>query len=87
MAENFFSILKTECIYRQKIATIQEAQNLIDEFIHFYNYERIQPEHGRSTEVSSVRKVRCHRHLQKFVYIYSIKFAFCVVLCYTYENS
>lgn len=23
MAENFFSILKTECIYRQKIATFQ----------------------------------------------------------------
>ena len=42
MAENFFSILKTECIYRQKIATFQEAQILIDDFIEFYNNERIQ---------------------------------------------
>lgn len=46
MAENFFSILKTECIYRQKIATFQEAQNLIDDFIDFYNNERIQLKNG-----------------------------------------
>ena len=31
LAENFFSILKTECIYRQKIATFEEARNLIDD--------------------------------------------------------
>ena len=42
MAENFFSILKTECIYRHKIATLSEAQQLIDEYIDFYNNERIQ---------------------------------------------
>lgn len=41
-AENFFGILKTECIYRHKIQTIQEAKELIDEYINFYNYERIQ---------------------------------------------
>lgn len=41
-AENFFSILKCECIYRQKIETIEEAQNLIDDYIWFYNNERIQ---------------------------------------------
>ena len=46
MAENFFSILKTECIYRQKINTFQEAQKLIDAFIHFYNHERIQLKTG-----------------------------------------
>ena len=42
MAENFFSILKTECIYRQKIQTFQQACELIDDFIHFYNFERFQ---------------------------------------------
>ena len=42
MAENFFSILKTECIYRTKLKTYEEARLLIDEYIHFYNYERIQ---------------------------------------------
>lgn len=42
LAENFFSILKTECIYRYKIATLSEARQLIDEYIDFYNNERIQ---------------------------------------------
>ena len=46
MAENFFSILKTECLYRQKTATFQQARELIDEFICFYNHERIQLKTG-----------------------------------------
>lgn len=48
MAENFFSILKTECIYRHKIKSFQQARNLIDEFIHFYNYERIRLKTGET---------------------------------------
>ena len=46
MAENFFSILKTECIYRHKPKTLQEADDLIDRYIHFYNHERIQTKTG-----------------------------------------
>ena len=42
MAENFFSILKTECIYRTKLKTYEEARLLIGEYILFYNNERIQ---------------------------------------------
>ena len=42
MAENFFSILKTECIYRTKLRTYEEARLLIGEYIHFYNHARIQ---------------------------------------------
>ena len=42
LAENFFSILKTECIYRTKLKTYEEASLLIDEYIHFYNNHRIQ---------------------------------------------
>ena len=42
MAENFFSILKTECIYRAKLKTYEDARILISEYIHFYNNERIQ---------------------------------------------
>ena len=42
LAENFFSILKTECIYRAKIRTYEEARLLIGAYIHFYNNERIQ---------------------------------------------
>lgn len=46
MAENFFSILKTECIYRHKSRTLKEADELIDRYIHFYNHERIQNKTG-----------------------------------------
>ena len=42
LAENFFSILKTECVYRIKLKTYDEALLIIDEYIHFYNNERIQ---------------------------------------------
>lgn len=42
LAENFFSILKTECIYRTKLKTYEQARLLIDEYIHFYNNERLQ---------------------------------------------
>ncbi len=42
LAENFFSILKTECIYRTKLQTYEQARLLIDEYIYFYNYQRIQ---------------------------------------------
>ena len=46
MAENFFSILKTECIYRHKPKTLKEANELIDRYIYFYNNERIQNKTG-----------------------------------------
>ena len=42
MAENFFSILKSECINRVKLKTYEEARLLIGEYIRFYNNERIQ---------------------------------------------
>ena len=42
LAENFFSILKTECIYRAKLQTYEQARLLIGEYIHFYNNQRIQ---------------------------------------------
>ena len=42
LAENFFSILKTECTYRAKLQTYEDARLLIDEYIHFYNNQRIQ---------------------------------------------
>ena len=42
LAENFFSILKTECIHRVKLAGYEEASLLIAEYINFYNNYRIQ---------------------------------------------
>ena len=48
MAENFFSILKTECISRHKPTTFSEANEMIARYIHFYNYERIQFKTGEA---------------------------------------
>ena len=48
MAENFFSILKTECISRHKPTTFSAANEMIDRYIHFYNYERIQLKTGEA---------------------------------------
>lgn len=45
-AEIFFSILKTECIYRHKPATFSETNEMIDRYIRFYNHERIQLKTG-----------------------------------------
>ena len=41
LAENFFSILKTECIYRVKLKSFDEARLIIDDYIYFYNNQRI----------------------------------------------
>ena len=48
MAENFFSILKTECIYRHKPDTFSQANELIHRFVYFYNHERIQLKTGEA---------------------------------------
>lgn len=48
MPENFFSLLKTECIYRYKPASLCEANAMIDRYIHFYNHERIQLKTGEA---------------------------------------
>ena len=48
MAENFFSILKTEYIYRHKPAAFSQANELIDCYICFYNHERIQLKTGEA---------------------------------------
>ncbi|MBC5735811.1 IS3 family transposase, partial [Lawsonibacter sp. NSJ-52] len=37
-----------ECIYRHKPDTFEEANHAIAEFIHFYNYERIQIKTGEA---------------------------------------
>ena len=44
--ENFFGILKTECIYRHKPETFEQANKMIDDYIYFYNHERIQLKTG-----------------------------------------
>ena len=40
--ENFFGHLKEEYLRHFKNPSFEQAQQLIEEYIHFYNYERIQ---------------------------------------------
>lgn len=40
--ENFFGHLKEEYLRQFQQTTFKETEQLIDEYIHFYNYERIQ---------------------------------------------
>lgn len=40
--ENFFGHLKEEYLRQFKKTTLKETEQLIDEYIYFYNYERIQ---------------------------------------------
>lgn len=47
-AENFFSIIKSECTSRYTFKTIDYAKKLIREYIWFYNHERIQSVFGCS---------------------------------------
>jgi transposase InsO family protein len=40
--ENFFGHLKEEALRQIKTPTFEEAKQVVDDYIHFYNYERIQ---------------------------------------------
>lgn len=40
--ENFFGMLKTEWIQRRKFVSIDEAKEAVEQYIHYYNYERCQ---------------------------------------------
>jgi len=40
--ENFFGHLKEEALRHVRNPTLNELNNIVDDYIHFYNYERIQ---------------------------------------------
>ena len=40
--ESFFGTLKSECFYPEKHGSIAELRTAIDEYIHYYNHERIK---------------------------------------------
>ena len=71
MAENFFSILKTECIYRHKPATFSEANEMIDRYIHFYNHERIQLKDWRGAACAAPLHLKLHISLPRRLFVLS----------------
>ena len=42
LMENFFGHLKEEALRQFPLPSFEEAKHIIDDYIHFYNYERIQ---------------------------------------------
>ena len=40
--ESFFGILKSECFYGEKFQSLDELEKTIQEYIHYYNHERIK---------------------------------------------
>jgi len=40
--ENFFGHLKQEALQQYQTLSFEQAREIIDEYVHFYNYERIQ---------------------------------------------
>ena len=44
--ENFFGTFKVECLYRAKFSSRTDVEQLVEEYIHFYNLERINLKDG-----------------------------------------
>lgn len=44
--ENFFGTLKVECLYRAHYSTRSELTQIVAEYVHFYNFERINLKSG-----------------------------------------
>lgn len=40
--ESFFGILKSECFYGEEFNSIEELEQTVNEYIHYYNHERIK---------------------------------------------
>ena len=41
-----FGTLKTECLYRRKFSYRAEVEQVVAEYVRFYNYERINLKNG-----------------------------------------
>ena len=44
--ENFFGTLKSECLYRTHYTTRTDVEQLVAEYVFFYNFERINLKDG-----------------------------------------
>ena len=44
--ENFFGMLKTECLYRMNFSCRAEVEQAVAEYVAFYNFERINLKDG-----------------------------------------
>lgn len=40
--ESFFGILKSECFYSEEFESVDELEETLKDYIHYYNHERIK---------------------------------------------
>ena len=55
--ENFFSHLKTECMYLNKFEKPEDVRQTVDKHISFYNHKRIQKKLGNLSPIKYRAKV------------------------------
>lgn len=48
VAENFFSLLKTELLYLQEFDSIEHFRNELVKYLEYYNHQRIKSRLGMS---------------------------------------
>jgi transposase InsO family protein len=50
--ESFFGTLKSEYFYRERFKNVAELQSGLEEYIHYYNHERIKMKLGGLSPVA-----------------------------------
>ncbi len=65
--ESFFGTLKTECLYRQRIANFEETEQIIEDYVHYYNYIRIRTKDKMTPYEKRRRKMEDVQLLEKCV--------------------
>ncbi len=58
--ENFFGTLKSECFYLREFRSVSALRKAVEDYIHYYNNERISlklPESGRVNPCSESRLI------------------------------
>ena len=57
--ESFFGTLKCECLYRHKPRDFEHAKELIDDYIYFYNYIRLQSKTMMTPHEKRMERLAC----------------------------
>ena len=57
--EGFWGIVKTECFYNRSFSDMDDLKKAIEEYIHYYNYERYQERFNNLTPME-VREAALH---------------------------
>lgn len=62
VAESFFKTLKYECTNRYHFKSVLEAKNIINEYMHWYNYKRIHSAIGYKTPAEKELEIKMNNN-------------------------